>query len=340
MPGLLTIGVFLSLASYGAVGLLRRWSERRQILDIPNERSSHIRPIPRGGGLAIVLITLLAWAGYGIFQSNPPVWWLAWTGGLLVAVIGWFDDLYNLSSKLRFGVHAISAILAIIALGYWSVITLVPVGTIHLGWVGYLVTFLWVVGLINAYNFMDGIDGMAGGQAVIAGVGWVVIGWHVEIVLVALLGIVLTASSLGFLGHNWSPAKIFMGDVASGFLGYMFAVIPLLLLDNSSPSGYGLLIAALLLWPFLFDTILTFLRRAYRRENVFAAHRSHLYQRLVITGFSHHFVTSLYVALACVGLLIGLFVHWQWVYVLWGIGIVIVCSIFLLAFVAIQEQDI
>jgi SAM-dependent methyltransferase len=162
-----------------------------------------------------------------------------------------------------------------------------------------VLTLLWIVGLTNAYNFMDGIDGIAGCQAAIAGMGWCALGGWSGLPLVTVLGLLLAASSLGFLIHNWPPAKIFMGDVGSTFLGYSLAVLPIL----AAQSDPRLAVAGVLLvWPSVFDASFTFLRRLRRGENVFAAHRSHLYQRLVITGLSHRWVSSLYGALALIGL--------------------------------------
>jgi UDP-N-acetylmuramyl pentapeptide phosphotransferase/UDP-N-acetylglucosamine-1-phosphate transferase len=172
-----------------------------------------------------------------------------------------------------------------------------------LGWLGLILIFFWIVGLTNSYNFMDGIDGIAGGQAVVAGLGWAIFGWLGNDPLVCALGMLMAACSLGFLGHNWPPARIFMGDVASGFLGLTFAVLPIL---AALRDARFLLVGVLLVWPFLFDTIFTFLRRLSRGENVFAAHRSHLYQRLVIADRSHLFATSLYCMLALTGLLLSL----------------------------------
>ena len=173
----------------------------------------------------------------------------------------------------------------------------------HWGWLGVPLAFFWVVGLTNAYNFMDGIDGLAGSQAVIAGVGWAGLGWLRGEPLVSLLGLLVAGSSLGFLLHNWPPARIFMGDVGSAFLGFTFAALSVLAAQQNPRLAVA---GILLLWPFIFDTIGTFLRRLRRRENVFAAHRSHLYQRLVIAGYSHRTVTLLYSGLALVGLVLAL----------------------------------
>ncbi len=147
---------------------------------------------------------------------------------------------------------------------------------------------------------MDGIDGIAGAQAVVAGIGWMAVGIIAGTPQVAAVGLLLAAASSGFLLHNWHPAKVFMGDAGSGFIGFLFAALPLL---APRPIGTALwLCAVLLMWPFLADTGFTLLRRASRGENVLSAHRSHLYQRLVLTGRSHRDVALVYAGLAFLGL--------------------------------------
>jgi Fuc2NAc and GlcNAc transferase len=288
--------------SWILVAIIRKWSQKYQILDIPNDRSSHTKPTSRGGGLAIVVTTLVGCALYKwrvVPESNVSVM-PYFCGGLLIASVSLLDDLYSLSNRLRFGAHTVAGIVAIAAYGGWQLVQGSSTNSAA-SWVGGLITLLWIVGLTNAYNFMDGIDGIAGGQAVVAGVGWYFIGSFVQSPAVQILGLLIAASSLGFLGHNWPPARIFMGDVGSAFLGFSFAVMPLMTSrtqDLAMPS-------ILLLWPFLFDSIFTFLRRLIRGENVFKAHRSHLYQRLTQSGRSHRRVTCIYIALATVGALLA-----------------------------------
>ena len=141
---------------------------------------------------------------------------------------------------------------------------------------------------------MDGIDGMAGGVALSAGIGWMWLAMNINNPFVFWVALAIAASSLGFLGHNWSPARIFMGDVGSTFLGYSFAVLPLI---SSDQGGDALMLGTLLMWTIIMDVGVTFIRRWIKRENVFALHRSHLYQRLVIAGYKHETISSLYIVL-------------------------------------------
>lgn len=217
--------------------------------------------------------------------------------GIVIAWLGWRDDLHPLSPRLRFSVQSLVALISILSLGYFKSVTIPLFGELQLGAVGFIITFLWIVGLTNAYNFMDGIDGMAGGVAFAGGIGWMLLSVNMENTFVFWIGLAVSASSLGFLFHNWSPAKIFMGDVASTFLGYTFAVLPLLSADE---GGDALMLGTLLMWTFIMDAGVTFIRRLIRRENVLAAHRSHLYQRLVAGGYTHANISFMFMVLTFV----------------------------------------
>lgn len=263
-------------------------------------------PTPRGGGLAIVVLVM----GTGIWAMGEAELTHALVyliGGAVIAFLGWRDDVSSLSTRVRFAVQGLVAAVSIYGLGYFKTVTIPLVGELQLGIVGILITFLWIVGLTNAYNFMDGIDGIGGGVALAGGLGWMLLASNMHNDLVYWIASAVAASSLGFLGHNWHPAKIFMGDVASTFLGYTFAVLPLLSADQ---GGDALMLGTLLMWTFIMDAGLTFIRRAIQRENVFAAHRTHLYQRLVIGGYPHHLISTLYIMLT---MLAGMLSYeWSW----------------------------
>lgn len=291
-------GLGIALVAYGGVGVVRRWATARGVLDLPGVRSSHERPTPRGGGLAIAAIGLVVFVIVGVVGSRPRADTLLWLalGAAIVAGVSLADDLRSLPVSIRLTAHILGAFVVVIGIGALSGVGLPSGRFLGLGWLAVPVTVLWVVGLTNAYNFMDGIDGIAGAQAVVAGAGWLLLAGSNPVI--AVIGLVLSASSLGFLLHNWPPAKIFMGDVGSAFVGYVLAVMTIIASRNDARFA---LVGLLLVWPFVFDTTLTFFRRLLRHENVLAAHRSHLYQRLVIADFSHQFVTLLYAALAALG---------------------------------------
>ena len=298
------IFVLITSLCYIGISRIRQYAERHRILDYPNERSSHIIPKPRGGGLAIVTCVLVVGICF-VILAEPNKRLIYLVCGAIIAWLGWRDDLHSLSPRLRFAVQGIVAALSIWWLGYFKVVTIPLFGELQLGVVGILITFLWIIGLTNAYNFMDGIDGMAGGVALSAGIGWMWLASNINNPFVFWIACAITAGSLGFLGHNWSPAKIFMGDVGSTFLGYSFAVLPLI---SSDQGGDALLLGTLLMWTIIMDAGVTFLGRLIRGENVFAPHRSHLYQRLVLAGYKHEKVSALYSLLT---LLAGL-LSYEW----------------------------
>lgn len=284
--------------SYLGVKLFLHVSIKWNLLDVPNERSSHTNPTPRGGGLIIVLLSLFAYTVYTNFISQIFSW-AYFLGAILIASISLLDDLYSISSLWRFLVHSVAAVLVVFFLGEFQHIYIPFWGLIKPGFYGQILIFLWIVWLTNAYNFMDGIDALAGMQAVTAGIGWLMIGKIVGLETTSFYGGVIAFSSLGFLIHNRYPAKIFMGDVGSAFLGYTFAVFPLLSLKETSTDTAILpVVSVLLVWLFMFDTVLTFTRRLIKREKVWQAHRSHIYQRLVLAGLSQVRVTSIYVLIS------------------------------------------
>ena len=295
----LIIFTILTILSYIGVHFIRSYAERRRIIDHPNERSSHSMPTPRGGGLAIVILVL----GTGLWFASEAGWsrsLIYVACGAVIAYLGWRDDIRSLSSRVRLAVQALVAIISIVGLGYFKAVTIPMFGELQLGVVGIMITFLWIMGLTNAYNFMDGIDGMAGGVAFAGGVGWMLLSFNTGYLVNSFafwVAVAIAASSLGFLAHNWSPAKIFMGDVASTFLGYSFAVLPLIAIDK---EGDSLMLGTLLMWTFIMDAGITFIQRLVKREAVFSAHRSHLYQRLIKRGYTHAAISSLYMVLTLV----------------------------------------
>ncbi len=306
----LSLAIALSIPavvlSWAGVYAFRRWAEQRGILDLPNERSSHTRPTPRGGGVVIAGISLafgaVLAAGSGGAEARRLFAPYA-LGAVLVSAVSWLDDLRSLPRGIRLAIHAAAAAAAVAGLGFWETIAVPVLGPLAIGWLGPALALLWIVGLTNAYNFMDGIDGIAAGQAVAAGTGWYLAARSDGPAFVAGFALLVAAASLGFLLHNWSPARIFMGDVGSAFLGYTLAVMPIAYArcaGGSAASGAPWL-GVLLVWPFVFDTGFTFVRRLLKGENVFEAHRSHLYQRLVAAGWSHARAAALYVGMACAG---------------------------------------
>ena len=299
----MAIGLAVACVSALAVDWIRTWAVHRNLQDLPGERRLHETPTPRGGGLAIVALTV----GSALFSlpwqaraDRFPLLIVIACGAVLAAV-SWLDDrgvLGRRSSALRLSVQVCAALVTTLVLGPVDVGWLPLVGSIELGAWAWMLSVLWVVGLTNAFNFMDGIDGLAGGQAIVAGLGWTALGAGAGLGPTMMLGVVAAAASAGFLVHNWPPARIFMGDVGSAFLGYVFAELTLL---SASAHPVMPLAGLLVLWPFVFDTVFTFLRRVACGENVFTPHTSHLYQRLVKAGIPPARVNAVYLSLAACG---------------------------------------
>ena len=277
---LAAIGLAAFVASCLGTWVLVAVLRRRAVLDRPNERSSHIAPTPRGGGIAVIGVSVAAWVALvvaGIAPANTVVAALAAVG---LGVVSWFDDLRGLSPGLRLLAQFVA-----VAAGIWA---LPPQGAIFQGWLppgldaaAGVIVWVWFV---NLFNFMDGIDGIDGSEAAAIGIGIVVVAGvsgGIDLGLVAP-ATAIAAAALGFLVWNWAPARIFIGDVGSVPLGYLLGF----LLFELALRGQW---AAALILPlyFLADASLTLLRRLLRGERVWQAHREHFYQRAVQRGLSH-----------------------------------------------------
>ncbi|HEX3246936.1 MAG TPA: glycosyltransferase family 4 protein [Chloroflexota bacterium] len=289
--------------SYIAVIYAKRWALAHDIMDVPNARSSHSQPMPRAGGIGIVLTFSAALITISVIEGGGAVPARALLGGgLAVAIVGLVDDLRHLPPWIRFSVHLLAAS-AVVLLGVRiDTISLPPFGSLSLGFLGAVLSVIWIVAVTNIYNFMDGIDGIAAGVAVLGGAGLAIIGAIRGELALVLLACALAGSALGFLAHNFPPASVFMGDVGSGFLGFVLAGLTLLA-GSGSPTSFPDVAAGLVIAPFLLDGTLTLARRVARRERWYEAHRSHYYQRLVILGYSHRSVSLLYYGLTILAVL-------------------------------------
>jgi Fuc2NAc and GlcNAc transferase len=272
---------------------VRRLALRRGLIDQPNERSSHLAPVPRGGGVAILagatagILVAAGLLGAGVLGGRPGL--ALGLGALLVAGAGLVDDARGLSPVVRLGVHVVAATLLWTAAGGLGRLPLPPPLDLALAPLpGGVLAVLWIVATINFFNFLDGIDGLASLQGVVTGAGIAVAGLSPA---TTVLGLALAGASLGFLPQNWSPARLFLGDVGSGLLGFCFAAVPFLLPEPQ--RSRALMLVGLSLFLFLADASLTLLRRALRGARLFEPHREHAYQRLVIGGMSHARVAGL-----------------------------------------------
>lgn len=277
-----------ALASAWMTGLLRGYAVRAGIIDRPNARSSHSNPTPRGGGLAIVAISLVGIAVlYGLRMVPLGLFMALMGGGLSVALVGFLDDRRPVSARIRFAVHLAAAIWALAWLGGF------PLGNV-LGVLG----IVWV---LNLFNFMDGIDGIAASEAIFVCCSAATLGVLAGATsAVPAVAAVIAATSCGFLLWNWPPAKIFMGDVGSGYLGYAIGVLAVAA-GHESPTGMWVWLT--LGGVFFVDATVTLVRRLIRGERVYEAHRSHAYQWMARTWGSHGRVTLTVTVLNIVWLL-------------------------------------
>ncbi|MDQ6986808.1 MAG: glycosyltransferase family 4 protein [Mariprofundaceae bacterium] len=306
------------LLSLSASVLLNRWfiSERSplRILDAPNPRSLHQHPTPRTGGIGILAGIVVGW----VFLASTLAWpyQLNWIimAAVAVAAISLLDDVRDLPPTPKFVVHGLAA-------------GLLMVGGMHLPWgfFGLVITWLAIVWMTNLFNFMDGMDGFAGGMALSGFVFLGLAGWLGGAQTYAVFCWLVAVSALGFLPFNFPPARIFMGDAGAATLGLLAAGLSLWAVnDGVFPIWFPLLVFS----PFVVDATLTLLHRGWRREKVWRAHRTHYYQRLVQAGWGHRkTVLAEYLLMLTVGgsaLVLLLFPDF------WLVGLIVWSSIYIL----------
>ncbi|MDP2902338.1 MAG: glycosyltransferase family 4 protein [Methylovulum sp.] len=276
---MLVLAGILLMALIAAVvltGLLRRYAVAFHLLDIPNARSSHQIPTPRGGGLAIVIVFLSGLSVFAIMGlPAAKTAWVFCSAGAGVALVGFLDDHRHLPARQRLWAHFVAAAWGLYGLGGMPPLLLFG-HSIDLGWAGQIIGLFYLVWLLNLYNFMDGIDGLAGIEAITVCLGGVLLalsspensGQHW---MLALLGMTVA----GFMVWNFPPARIFMGDAGSGFLGIMLGLFSIQAASVAAQFFWSWLI---LLGVFIVDATWTLMRRFLSGEKVYEAHRSHAYQ--------------------------------------------------------------
>ncbi|MFZ3186043.1 MAG: glycosyltransferase family 4 protein [Pseudomonas sp.] len=293
MPIVLILALLLT-------GALRHYALARSLMDIPNARSSHSVPMPRIGGMAIVLaflaiLPVLAWVNV---LSLSVMWAVVGAGGG-VAVIGVFEDHGHIPVRWRLLGHFFAAIWALFCLGGLPPVALFGM-SLDLGWLGHALAAVYLVWLLNLYNFMDGIDGIASVEAIcvcLGGAMLYLLGGHAQL---ALLPLLLAFAVAGFLYWNFPTARIFMGDAGSGFLGVALGVLSLQAAWVAPQLLWSWLI---LLGVFIVDATFTLLRRLLRGDKVYEAHRSHAYQ-IASRQLGKHSTVTLVVAAINIGWLL------------------------------------
>lgn len=285
--------VAIAVVAWGLTALLRRYALARSLMDIPNARSSHSQPTPRGGGVAIVVAFLLGLcvASATGLDLSAEIYYSLLGSGSAIALLGFLDDHGHIAARWRLLGHFAAAAWALFWLG--GLPPLVILGhSVDFGWLGYLLASLYLVWLLNLYNFMDGIDGIASIEAICVCLGGALLYVLHGYTDAAVLPLLLSFAVAGFLYWNFPPAKIFMGDAGSGFLGVVLGVLSLQAawIDQSLLWGWLILLGV-----FVVDATFTLLRRLLRGDKVYEAHRSHAYQ-YASRQFGRHLPVTLAIA--------------------------------------------
>lgn len=306
------VGFAVAIAAVPAgsalTGLARRLALALGMIDVPGVRSSHEHPTPRGAGLAIAGIGLgvTVLAGLAGWLSGPATLALV-GGGALIAIVSWLEDWRGVSWRWRVAAQAVAATWALAWLGGFGPLDLGD-RTLSLGPTGGIVAFLGIIWGTNFFNFMDGIDGLAGAETVVVGgVGGVLLlaGGEPGLAWVALA---LAGAAAGFLRHNWTPARVFLGDVGSTYLGFTLCTIAVASANRGSVS---MIVWGILLGAFVVDATVTLVRRVLDGYGVCEGHREHAFCRAVRAGWSHAQVTTAVVALDLV-LVVLAGIGWRW----------------------------
>ncbi|MFZ5641830.1 MAG: glycosyltransferase family 4 protein [Bacillota bacterium] len=271
-----------------ATPLVSKLAFKLGAVDRPDNRKVHSRLMPRLGGLAIYLgftVTVLFTADL----TRPPMIGLL-LGGSIIVLLGILDDIRDISPRMKLLGQIVAAAVAV-SLGIRVDFITNPFGgTIPLEWqgipFGIPLTILWIVGITNALNLIDGLDGLAGGLSAIAALTLAVIGWREGALVIVLPALVLAASTIGFLRYNFYPARIFMGDSGSMFLGFILACLSVIGLIKTA-TVVSVFIPILILGIPIFDTLFAIIRRYFNNQPIFKADKEHLHHRLLEIGLSH-----------------------------------------------------
>ncbi len=295
LASVVALGVSAALAR-----LLSSPRSRVAILDHPNDRSLHATPTPRTGGLAIMAGLLAGATGLAFAIGGVPAW-MAWAlgGALVVAAISFCDDRWTLSPFARLVLQLSATSAAVLWGGIVLSSAAIPgAGGVAFGRLAAPITVLLIVWMANLYNFMDGMDGLAGGMAV-AGFGLLGVAARASDPIFGAFGLIAAASAAGFLAFNLPPGRIFMGDVGSVPLGFLAGVLAV---RGAQRGLFDIWIPILVFSPFIVDATIVLTRRVFRGRPVWRPHREHGYQRLVLAGWTQRrTLASEYILMAAAG---------------------------------------
>lgn len=251
--------------------------------DQPNARKAHVKIMPRLGGLAIVIGVSV---GMVIMRPAIPELPFIILGGLTITLVGVLDDMYTIRPIVKLGGQIIAASFVLFSGLVIEFISLPIVGTIHLGPLSIIVTLFWIIGVTNAINLIDGLDGLAAGISVIGLTSMLVISLIDGRTTVVMLSLIIIGPSVGFLYHNFFPAKIFMGDTGALFLGYCISVISILGLFKNV-TIFSFLLPIIIIAVPIFDTLFAIIRRAISGQRIGEADKKHIHHKLIAMGYSH-----------------------------------------------------
>jgi len=309
--------IILFVLSFLLTMVFRKWAIQKSILDVPNERSSHTLPTPRGGGIAIVIVWFGGLTYFYLTKKVDPKLFFALLSGFPLAVTGLFDDMAGLKPGIRFIIQLICAILALYFLQGLDSIQFFNKG-FSLPIIFYLLAIVAIVWSVNLFNFLDGIDGYITTEVVF-------IGLAVFLLTGDQVGLLLAVTLMGFLFWNWQKAKIFMGDVGSTLLGFSVAVIAISSHNSGTSSIPVWLILTSVFW---FDATVTLFRRIRNKEQLSVAHRNHAYQRIVQAGFSHQKTVLYALGLNAIGFIIAFFAiqykNFDWLFLFLDLALLVV----------------
>lgn len=334
-------GCFIQMVLYGMVALLislflyfpvKWFALSFQVIDQPSHDKIHLKPVPRIGGLAIFISFFLTVIFSPILWKDMSVIML---GAIAISLLGLMDDKWTLKPTQKLAGQVLVVLYVMLSSEIVIMKVAVPfLGIVPLGVFSYVVTFIWMIGIINAINLIDGLDGLAAGITIIALLCMLVMAIFEQQLQLVLICVILIGSIAGFIVYNIYPAKIYMGDTGSLFLGYMMAVIPLLGLFKQV-TFFSFIIPVVILTIPIFDTLFVMIQRLRRRENIFHRDQKHLHYRLLKQGWTHkETVFIIYgfaicfgvmsIAIAIAGIpwkyyfivgyfiIIGIFAHWIW----------------------------
>ncbi|MBP1081411.1 UDP-GlcNAc:undecaprenyl-phosphate GlcNAc-1-phosphate transferase [Bacillus capparidis] len=279
---------------------IKRFAIKIGAVDRPDKRKVHSKLMPRMGGLAIFIGVAAGAVAMGLFESSIRTISI---GAVIIIILGMLDDKFNLSAKVKFAVQTLVACM-IASSGLTMDFFSVPFFTdrLELGWLAFPVTVIWIVGITNSINLIDGLDGLAAGISVIGLSTIAVMALTADKILILSISALVIASTLGFLFYNFHPAKIFMGDTGSLFLGYMISVLSLLGLYKSV-TLFSIVVPVIILGVPIFDTSFAIIRRLLNKQPISSPDKSHIHHRLMAYGLSHRMTV---IAIYLIGVIFSL----------------------------------